>query len=290
MLIAILSGLAHAQDGSSPIPSTPDIAWLYDKGYALGTGLLVAVITLVIAWMVSKWAANLVRKLGGARSMDVALTGFLAQIAQYTVLAAGVISALGAAGIETTSVLAIFGSAGLAVGLAMQGSLSNFASGVMILFFKPFTVGDVITVAGETGGVTDIGMFATTLVNPSNHKIIIGNSAIIGGNITNYTTLGRRRTTVNFGVAYGSDIDRVLAVALKAANSCPAVITDPAPPAAAFVDLAASSLNFACHSWSKTEDFLACQHQVRTAIYNALNAEGIEIPFDQVVVHQAPAA
>ncbi|MEZ4317432.1 MAG: mechanosensitive ion channel family protein [Myxococcota bacterium] len=289
MLLFIAAARAQEAAAGASLPSTDDLAWLYQKGYELGTGLLIAVLTLVIAWMVSKWVAGLVRRMGSARGMDVALTGFLAQMAQYTVLAAGVISALGTAGVETTSVLAIFTSAGLAVGLALQGSLANFASGVMILFFKPFTINDVIVAAGETGTVTDIGLFATTLVNPSNHKIIIGNSAITGGNITNFTTLGKRRTTVNFGVAYGSDIQRVMEVALAAANGCPAVIKEPAPPACAFTDMAASSLNFAVHSWSVAADHLAAQHQVRTAIYNALNENGIEIPFDQVVVHQASA-
>ena len=125
--------------------------------------------------------------------------------------------------------------------------------------------------------------------NPSNHQIIVANSAITGGNITNYTTLGKRRTTVEFGVGYGADIQKVCAIAQAAAEGCPVVITDPAAPAVAFTDMAASSLNFACHSWSETGDWLDCMHQVRTAIYDALNREGIEIPFDQIVVHQAPA-
>ena len=280
MILHLLSGLAYAQDNPTDVV-TENAQWLYEKAYTLGTGLVLAIVTLILTWIVSKWAARLVRRLGGARQMDAALVGFLAQMAQYTVLAAG------AAGIETTSVLAIFGSAGLAVGLALQGSLSNFASGVMILFFKPFTVGDVITAAGETGGVVDIGLFATTLVNPDNHKIIIGNSAVIGGNITNYTVLGKRRSTVAFGVDYGSDIQQVVELAMKAASSCSTVLADPAPPAVAFTDMAASSLNFACHSWSETADFLACQHEVRTAIYDALNEAGIGIPFDQIVVHQA---
>jgi len=288
MLLYSLLGTARAQEAAEAASADSiDVVWLYEKAYTLGTGLVIALVTLIIAWMVSKWAAGLVRRVGGARGMDQALSGFLAQMAQYTVLAAGVISALGAAGIETTSVLAIFGSAGLAVGLALQGSLSNFASGVMILFFKPFTIGDVITAGGETGGVVDIGLFATTMVNPSNHKIIVGNSAIIGGNIINYTTLGKRRTTVEFGVAYGADIDQVLAIARKAAESCPVVISDPAPPAVAFTEMAASSLNFACHSWSTSDDWLDCMHQVRTAIYDGLNEAGIEIPYDQIVVHQA---
>ncbi len=285
---------AFAQDSTVVAVDTESSAetltWLYEKGYSLGTSLLVALITLFLAWTISRWVGSAVRRVGTNRNMDPSLVGFLAQMTRYTVLAAGVISALGSAGVETTSVLAIFTSAGLAIGLALQGSLANFASGVMILWLRPFNVGDVVTAAGETGQVREIGLFATTLVNPSNHKIIVGNSSITGSNITNFTDLGKRRTTVGFGVEYGADIRQVVSIVEKAATACPTVLADPAPPAVAFVDMGASSLNFVVHSWSETGDWLACQHEVRTAVYDALNEAGIEIPFDQVVVHQAPAA
>ena len=265
-----------------------DPTFMMEKAVNVGTGMLMAIVIMVIGWIVSKWAAGLVRRAGTARKLDTALITFLANIASYTVLAMAAIAALAKVGIETTSITAIFASAGLAVGLALQGSLSNFASGVMILFFRPFTLGDVITAGGETGGVHDIGLFATTLINPNNHKIIVGNASIIGGNIINYTVLGKRRTTVEFGVAYGEDVDKIVALAIKAAKSCPAVIMDPAEPACAFTEMGASSINFAIHSWSETGDWLAAMHQVRTAIYNALNEAGIDIPYDQVVMHQAP--
>lgn len=265
-----------------------DPAFLYDKAFTIGTGMLMALVILFIGWIIAGWAQRLVMRLG--KDQDTALMGFLGNIARYVVIAATVIAALARVGVETTSVMAIFASAGLAVGLALQGSLSNFAAGVMILFFRPFTLGDVITAGGETGGVHEIGLFATTLINPSNHKIIVGNAAIIGGNIINYTTLGKRRTTVEFGVAYGEDVDKIIALATKAAEACPSIITDPAPPAAAFTEMGASSINFAIHSWSQTGDWLAAQHEVRKAVYDALNAEGIDIPYDQVVMHNAPAA
>lgn len=261
--------------------------WMMDKGYDVGTGVLMALAILVVGWIIAGRVEAALRSFGQKRSLDAALTGFLGSMARYTVIAATIIAALGKVGVETASLMAIFASAGLAVGLALQGSLANFASGVMILFFRPFTIGDVVSAGGEVGGVTDIGLFATTLVNPSNHKIIVANSSITGGNIINYTTLGVRRTTVEFGVAYGANIDQVCAIAKQAALGCEVVITDPAEPAVAFTDMAASSLNFACHSWSKSGDWLDCQHQVRKAIYDALNEAGIEIPFDQIVVHQA---
>jgi len=279
---------AWAQD-AAPNEQLIDTQYLFQKGYEIGTGVLYALIILIVGRIVAGWVQGLVHGHVKKRADDEALANFLGQIVRYAVLAAAVIAALAKVGIETTSVMAIFASAGLAIGLALQGSLSNFAAGVMILFFKPFRLGDVISAAGETGGVHEIGLFATTLINPSNHKIIVGNSSIIGGNIINYTTLGTRRTTVEFGVAYGADVDQVCAIALKAAKSCPVVIEDPAPPAVAFTEMGASSLNFACHSWSQTGDWLDAMHQVRKAIYDALNEAGIAIPFDQIVVHQAPA-
>lgn len=285
MILSLFTALAQESASGAGLL---DPKFLMEKGYEVGTGLLYAIVILVIGRIVAGWISGIVGGQVTKRADDAALGNFIGQITYYSVLAAAVIAALAKVGIETTSVMAIFASAGLAVGLALQGSLSNFAAGVMILFFKPFRLGDVINAGGETGGVHEIGLFATTLINPSNHKIIIGNSSIIGGNITNYTTLGTRRTTVGFGVAYGADIDQVCEIAQKAAAGCPAVIHEPAPPAVAFTDMAASSLNFACHSWSATADFLAAQHQVRKAIYDALNEAGIEIPFDQIVVHQAP--
>ena len=287
MMMIFLQAAAWAQDEPSGT-FIVDPAFLFEKGVAIATGLVMAVIILFIGRLVAGWAGGLVTGQLNKRGTDEALSKFLGSILRYVVLAAAVIAALAKVGIETTSVMAIFASAGLAVGLALQGSLSNFAAGVMILFFKPFTLGDGITAAGETGTVVDIGLFATTLLNPSNHKIILGNSAVIGGNITNFTTMGTRRTTVAFGVAYGSDVEQVLAIALKAAAGCPVVLLEPAPPAGAFTDMAASSLNFAVHSWSTAADWLDAQHQVRTAIYKALNEAGIEIPFPQIVVHQAP--
>lgn len=264
-----------------------DLAWLYQKGFEIGTGALMALVILAVGWLGSRWAYNLIVRVGTARGLDAALMNFLGQIGRYTLLAAAVIAALGTVGIETTSVMAIFASAGLAVGLALQGSLSNFAAGVMILFFRPFNLGDVVQAAGQTGKVHEIGLFATTLMSPANEKIVLGNASVINGVIVNFTGQGRRRATINFGVAYGSDVDRVCEVALAAANGCAAVQQDPAPPAVAFTDMAASSLNFACHVWADVPDFLAAQHQVRRAIYNGLNEAGIEIPFDQIVVHQA---
>jgi small conductance mechanosensitive channel len=260
-----------------------------DWGLPFAQDLLLAIIIFVIGWIASKWANKLVRTAMAKGKTDAALGRFLGSIAQYIVLVAAVIAALGTVGIETTSVVAVFASAGLAVGLALQGSLSNFASGVMILFFKPFVLDDVITVGGHTGKAVDIGLFATTLNTPDNMKIIIPNSAITNSSIVNITTMGTRRGTVEVGVAYGADLEKVQAVLAKAAAKPSLVLQDPAP-AVAFTSLGASSLDFAVHVWGNSPDYLAMLHAVRCEIYDELNAAGIEIPFSQIVVHQAPEA
>ena len=189
---------------------------------------------------------------------------------------------------ETTSLVAILGSAALAVGLALQGSLANFASGVMVLIFRPFTIGDVITAAGHTGKVDEIGLFATVMITPDNQKIIVPNAQATGGSIVNITVLGTRRVAVEIGVAYGTKPEEVMAILIKAAKSGDLVLADP-EPAAALTSFGASSVNYTVFSWAKAADWLAVTGGTRVAVYNALNDAGIEIPFDQVVMHQAAA-
>jgi len=250
------------------------------------TNAALGILTLVVGNWFSHWVAGMAGRFCTARKLEVSLTQFLSQMIRYVVLAAVVIAALQRMGIETTSLLALLGSAGLAVGLALQGSLTNFASGVMILFFRPFKVGDVISAGGETGGVVEIGLFAVTMHTPDNRKIIVGNSGIMGGNIVNYTALDNRRSTVEVGVGYGSDIGEIMTILEGAANRSDKVLSDPGV-GVAFIDMGASSLNFAVHFWTTTQgtDWLEGMHNVRRAIYEDLNAAGVDIPYDQIVVH-----
>ncbi len=252
----------------------------------MGQSLLLCIFILILGWIASKWANKIVSRMLEKRKADVAISRFMAGIAQYLVLAAAVIAALGAVGIETTSLVALLGSAGIAVGLALQGNLSHFASGVMILFFRPFTIGDMITAGGQTGVVEDIGLFATTMHTPDNQKIIIPNGAVTGGSIVNMTTLGTRRAAVDVGVAYGSDVEQVIGILTKAAQRTDLALSEPGA-AVAFVGLGASSLDFTVMAWCKSEDYLGLLHNLRTSIYDDLNAAGVDIPFNQIVVHQA---
>lgn len=262
----------------------------YDMAWPLVSGALLGILILGAGWMVAKWAHKLVHGAATRARIKEALARFFATLARYVVLAATLIAALGAVGIPTTSLLTIFASAGLAIGLAMQGSLSNLAAGVMLLLYRPFDLDDAVKVAGEAGKVTDIGLFATTLLTPGNETIIVPNGAITSTVITNFTRMGDRRATVGIGVAYGTDADEVTRVLLAATRSVALVHAEPAP-GVMLTGFGASSVDYTVVVWSKASDFLAVQDVVRRAIYKALNESGIEIPFPQVVVHpaQAPA-
>ncbi|MBW1878480.1 MAG: mechanosensitive ion channel [Deltaproteobacteria bacterium] len=260
----------------------------YEMAWPLASSVLLGIVILVVGWMASKWAQKLTHRAAQRSKLDEALGRFFASIARYTVLAATVIAALGAVGVETTSLLTVFATAGLAIGLALQGSLANFAAGVMILFFRPFDLGDKITAGGHTGVVDDIGLFASTFITPDNETIVIPNGAIIGGSIVNFTRQGTLRGGVGVGVAYGTEVPNAMEVLLRAAKRTDLVLVDPEPHIA-LEGFGASSVDFTVYAWTKAGDYLAMLHNLRTTIYEELNAAGIEIPFDQVVMHNAPA-
>ena len=257
-----------------------DLALDWGLKGAIALGIFIA------GWIVAKWVHRLVLAATRKTKIDEALGRFFASMAQYAVLALAVIAALDKAGIPTTSLAAVIAAAGLAVGLALQGSLGNFASGVLLLIFRPFTLGDRVTAAGHTGDVIDIGLFATTLATPGEQKIIIPNGAVTGGSIVNHTASGLVRISMEAGVAYGADVDQVCGLLVEAAKASDLVLDEPEPEAA-FVEMAASSLNFLVHCWTQPENYVDMQHNVRRSIYNKLNEAGIEIPFNQLVVHRA---
>ncbi|HSR66683.1 MAG TPA: mechanosensitive ion channel domain-containing protein [Acidobacteriota bacterium] len=261
-----------------------DQVWIYVINYSYL--LVTALIILFVGWVVSKWAYSLTSRSLGKRSVDEALKRFISQLVKYAVLAAAAIAALSQIGIQMAGFLALLGAAGLAVGLALQGSLSNFAAGVMILLFRPFTIGDKVTGGGHTGKVEEIGLFATVMITPDNEKIIIPNSRVTGDSIVNHTTLGTLRGDVSIGVAYGTDLTQALQVLQGAAERCQLVLEDPAPKVV-FSGFGASSLDINVKVWATSADLYNMLHQVKVNVYDDLNAAGIDIPFDQIVVHQA---
>lgn len=246
---------------------------------------------LVILWIgktIANWVEKLCKRLLKAAKVDESLTGFLSNIARYAVLAAAVIATLEQLGVKTTGLVAIFASAGLAVGLALQGSLSNFAAGTMILGFRPFQVGDVIKAGGESGRVESIGIFTTTLLTLDNEVIIVPNSAITGGSIQNYTAKDYRRVSTDIGVAYGEDLHKCEEVLSKAAAKTKHRLED-LEPSIFITGFGASSIDFNVRVFAKNENYWPVMHDLRKQVYDGLNDAGIEIPFNQIVVHQAPA-
>lgn len=249
-------------------------------------GAATALVIFIVGWIAAKWVHALSLRAARKSKMDEALARFLSAMAQYAVLAFAVIAALSKVGVQTTSLVALLGAAGLAVGLALQGNLGNFASGVMLLFFRPFTLGDRVRVAGEDGQVKNIGLFATTMMTPRNEEKIVPNSSITSDVIVNYTSQQTLRGGIAVGVAYGTDVSRAMEVMIEACKSVDSVLSDPAP-SVNFSGFGASSLDFEVRPWAKTADYLGMLHDVRIALYDALNAAEIEIPFDQIVVHRA---
>ena len=208
-------------------------------------------------------------------------------MAQYVALAAAVIAALGKVGVETTSVVALLASAGLAIGLALQGSLSNFASGVLLLILRPLAIGDRVTTGGHVGVVEEIGIFSTTLHSDDGEVVVIPNAQVTGAAIVNHSARGRRRGRVEIGVAYGAEVEAVLAALERATARVERALRDPAPRAV-FSGFGASSLDFTVFVWSAPSELIGVLHALRRAIYEELAAAKIEIPFPQMVVHRAP--
>lgn len=259
----------------------------YIKPYApLIVNFLYAVAIFTFGWFLSKWTYRLVKGMLNKTKTDEALVRFLASIAQYLVLAATIIASLNQVGVQTTSLVAILASAGLAVGLALQGSLSNFASGVLILGFRPFTLGDFVEVSGKSGTIQDIGLFMTRLTTANSESVIVPNSTITNNTITNYTSVGVRRCVIEIGVAYGEDVRRVKAVLEKVAKSHEFCLEEPGP-SVVLDSFGASSLNFHVRAFAKVDHFWPMVGELKLRIYETLNKENIDIPFNQIVVHQA---
>jgi small conductance mechanosensitive channel len=232
--------------------------------------LALALLLALFGWVIGRWAGRILERAFHARKLDAALGGFLGGLLQYTILAAAVIAALGAVGIPTTSLVAVFASAGLAIGLALQGSLESFASGVMILVFRPFDLEHVITAAGQTGTVKDIGLFATTLHTPDNQVILVPNKELTKGTIVNNTALGTLRGGVPVTVAWGTDPVKLTAVLLQAASASKLVLTTPAP--SVVVTGVTRSLDITLYVWAKSGDLAAALHEVRVAVHDAMAA------------------
>lgn len=257
--------------------------------FDFGPKILGALIALIIGlWIIGR-INGVVRKLMHKRGVEPSLQSFLASMVGVLLKLILFIVVASMVGFETTSLVAVLGAAGLAIGLALQGSLANFAGGVLILLFKPYKVGDLVEAQGEFGEVQEIQIFNTILANPNNQRVILPNGAVSNGSIKNYTSLGKLRIDLAFGIAYGDDIKIARDALLKVMNDHPKVLQDPAP-GVHVAELGDNSVNLQVRPWATPTDYWDVYFDVMEQGKLALDAAGISIPFPQRDVHMIPPA
>ena len=255
--------------------------------YTYSVRVLGVVVLLLVAWIVAAWVRRLTMRAMERGKVDQTIARFGANVARYLILVMAVLACLGMFGVETTSFAAVLGAAGLAIGLAFQGSLSNLASGVMLLVFRPFKVGDVVSLGGTTGKIDEIELFTTKMITPDNRLIIFPNRGIFGSTIENVTHFDTRRVDVDVGVDYGADIDRTREILLEAARSVEGGMSDP-EPAAVLAGLGASSVDYSVRLWAATTDYWPVKDALTRAVKMHLDKAEIGIPFPQMDVHLDP--
>lgn len=246
------------------------------------------VIGALLLLLIGRWVAALTRRSLRRQlermNVDASLIPFFTSLIYYAVLAIVLIAVLNLFGIETTSLIAVVGAAGLAVGLALQGTLSNFAAGVMLLVFRPFRVGDYVEVAGNGGSVAEIGVFTTTLNTPDNVRITIPNGAVYGESIRNYSANETRRVDLVMSISYGDDIEAALQIIRRVLDGDDRVLSDPAP-VVAVSELADSSVNLVVRPWCAGSDYWGLRFDLTRKLKEELEAGGCSIPFPQRDVH-----
>ena len=250
--------------------------------YALN--IIGALLIFIVGKWLSRHIAGLIAKLMEKNNVDLTLVSFLKNLIYYTLLVLVVVAAVGRLGVNTTSFLTIIGAAGLAIGLALKDSLSNFAAGVMLVLFRPFTIGDVVSTAGITAKVEKITIFNTLFCTPDNQLVIVPNNKIISDIITNINAKDTRRIDLVVGISYTDDMVKTKDILERLAQDDSRVLTDPAPTVAV-AELADSSVNLVFRPWVKTADYWAVRFDLTENIKNALDEAGISIPFPQQDVH-----
>ncbi len=257
---------------------------LIEIGVEYGPKLLGAIAAWVIGGWIIRAATRGVGNVMDRSKFDASLKPFLKSMVNIVLKAMLVISVLGMLGVQMTSFVAILGAAGLAIGLALSGTLQNFAGGVMILIFKPFKVGDVIDAQGYLGSISEIQIFNTIMVTPDNKTIIIPNGGLSTSSLTNYSTEEKRRVDWTVGIAYGDDVDKAKAVIKKLADSDDRILNEP-EIFIAVSELADSSVNFAVRAWVNSADYWDVFFAMNENVYKTFGKEGLNIPFPQMDVH-----
>jgi small conductance mechanosensitive channel len=263
-------------DKMSQLTDTYVIPW--------GINILMAVIIYIVGKIVVGLIINLLGKLLTKSKYDDMLINFLKAIAKAILMLFVIIASLNQLGVDTSSLVGILAAAGLAIGLSLQGSLQNFAAGVMLLVFKPFKSGDFVEAGGAAGVIKSISIFTTIMTTGDNKEVIIPNGAIYGGNITNYSAKDTRRVDMVVGIGYDSDLKRAKEVLQEIADADERILKEPAVTIAV-AELADSSVNFVVRPWAATADFWAVKFAFTEAVKLRFDEEGIAIPFPQMDVH-----
>lgn len=260
------------------------LATVQISGLEFGIRITIAVIIFYIGRLVARILTKALRTVMQKQEVDKILESFVCNLAYWVVMLFVIIAAISQIGIETTSLIAVMGAAGLAVGLALQGSLSNFAAGVLIVIFRPYRVGDFVEAAGVSGTILQVQILTTMMKTADNKEIIVPNSQIMGSIITNYSANDTRRVDMLIGVSYGDDLDKVRKTVQELVDADDRILKDPAC-LIAVAELAESSVNFAIRPWVKTNDYWAVKFELTEAIKKRFDRDNISFPFPQQDVH-----
>jgi small conductance mechanosensitive channel len=250
--------------------------------------VLGAIVLLVVGWIVAKWVSHITRKGLTRAKVDETLVKFFANLSKWAVLIFVLLACFKIVGVELVAFVGVIAASAFAIGLAFQGSLSNFAAGVMLLVFRPFRVGDFVSVAGQTGKIDEIGLFTTTMDTPDNRRLILPNGSIFGATIENITHHKIRRVDVAVGTEYSADLDQTRAVLLEAARAVPGQVADK-EPAVMLSELGGSSVDWSVRVWVATSDYWPTRDALTKSVKVHLDGAGIGIPFPQMDVHMETA-
>ena len=282
------STLAAVEKAATQVLDYSNIDQLIVLATEQGMSIVMKVVAAILIFVIGRWLAklgtNLARKGFQKTGMEDTLEKFLGNMLSAVLLVVVIIAAIGALGVQTTSLLAVLGAAGLAVGLALQGSLSNFASGVLIVAFRPYKVGDFIEAAGVAGTVKEVQILTTIIHSPDNKKILVPNSQIMAGTIINYSANDTRRLDMIVGCSYGDNLDAVRKLLNELVASDERILKEPAPTVEV-VALADSSVNFVVRPWVNSGDYWAVHFHLHEQVKKRFDAAGLNIPFPQRDVH-----
>ncbi len=271
-------GMAVVEQGSKIVDMLKEVLALY------GMKVVAAIAVLIIGRLVAKLVQKIIEKMMERAKQEQTLISFVSNLVYAALMAFVIIAALGKLGIQTASFVAIVGAAGLAIGLALQGALANFAAGVLMIIFKPFKVGDFIEGGGVAGVVEVIEIFTTQLTSPDNKQIIVPNAQMTGGNIVNYSSKGTRRVDLTAGIGYSDDIDKARGILQGIVDADVRILKDPASTIAVS-ELGDSSVNFVVRPWVNTADYWDVYFSMTEAIKKQFDEHGVSIPFPQRDVH-----